>query len=166
MKYEDFLRIVCDDYNISEGKAVEFAYMLPKHILKKMPSNTSLIFLSNDRQLASFITLFKTDVMCIYVSLTPNKGLHDVNKNQKRVFKENSAADFGSFGSVQYKTMNPSHETMNSSHETMKPSLESMKPLQLRKSKTIKSGEIFSRKRELIMKLRKLSVIKRFDFSI
>ncbi|KAG2282659.1 hypothetical protein Bca52824_053879 [Brassica carinata] len=159
MKYEDFLRIVCDDYNISEVKAVEFAYMLPKRISEQIPSNTPPIFLSNDRQPASFITLFKTDVMCIYLSLTANKGLHDVNRNQKRVVRENSAADFGSFGSVQYDTMKPSHETM-------KPSLETMKPLQLRKSKTIKSGEIFSANRALIMKLRKLSVIERFDFSI
>ncbi|CAN7000699.1 unnamed protein product, partial [Brassica oleracea var. botrytis] len=32
-----------------------------------------------------------------------------------------------------------------------------MKPSQLRKSETIKSGDIFSGKKELIMKLRKLS---------
>ena len=58
--------MVCEDYNISEVKAVEFAYMLPKRILEQMPSNTPPIFFSNDRQLASFITLFKTDIMCIY----------------------------------------------------------------------------------------------------
>ena len=89
--------MVCEDYNISEVKAVEFAYMLPKRILEQMPSNTPPIFLSNDRQLASFITLFKKDIMCIYVSLTANKGRHDVNKNQERVVRENDAADFGSF---------------------------------------------------------------------
>ena len=65
-KYEDFLRMVCEDYKISEMEAVEFAYMLPKRILEQMPSNTPPIFFSNDRQLASFITLFKTDIMCIY----------------------------------------------------------------------------------------------------
>ena len=93
MKYEIFLRVVFEDYNISEMKAVEFAYMLPKHILEQI---SSPIFLSNDRQLASFITLFKTDVMCIYVSLSANKNRHDVNINQKCVVKENDAADFDS----------------------------------------------------------------------
>ena len=68
------------------------------------------------------------------------------------------------FGNVQYETMKPSHDTMKPSQETMKPSLETMRPSQLRKSETIKSGDIFSGKKELIMKLRKLSVIERFDF--
>ena len=63
---------------------------------------------------------------------------------------------------VQYETMKPSHETM----KTMKPSHETMKPSQLRKSGTIKTGDISSGKKELIMKLHKLSVIERFDFSI
>ena len=166
IKYEDFLRMVCEDYNISEMNAVEFSYMLPKRIMEHMASNAFPMSLSNDRQLASFITLLKTDVMCIYVSLTANKGRRDVNRNQKPAVGENAAADFGSFGNVQYETMKPSQETMKPSQETMKPSLETMKPSQLRKSETIKSGDIFSCKKELIMKLRKLSVIDRFDFNI
>ena len=104
--------------------------------------------------------------MCIYVSLTANKSRHDVNINQKHVVRENVGADFGSFGNVQYEPMNPSQKTMKPSHEAMKPSLETMKPSQLRKSEAIKSGEIFSEKREELIKLRKLSVIERFDFSI
>ncbi|KAL0886314.1 hypothetical protein Bca101_010297 [Brassica carinata] len=122
--------------------AVEFAYMLPKRIMEQMGSNTPSMSLSNDRQLASFITLLKTNVMCIYVSLTANKGRHD------------------------HETMKPSQESMKPSQETMKPSLDTMKPSQLRKSETIKSGDIFSGKKELIMKLHKLSVIERFDFII
>ena len=174
-KYEDFLRMVCEDYKISEMEAAEFAYMLPKRKLEQMPSNIPPIFFSNDIQLASFITLFKTKIMCIYVSLTANKGRHDVNKNQERVVRENAAADFGSFGNIQYETMKPSQETMNQQpqdsmnqqpQEPMKPSLETMKSSQLRKSETIKSGDIFSGKKELLMKLRKLSVIERFDFII
>ena len=55
---------------------------------------------------------------------------------------------------------------MKSSHDTMKPSLDTMRPSQLRKSDTIKSGDIFSGKKEQIMKLCKLSVIERFDFII
>ncbi|WZZ08178.1 hypothetical protein YC2023_094099 [Brassica napus] len=138
--YEDFLRMVCEDYKISEMEAVEFAYMLPTCILEQMPSNTPPIFFSNNIQLASFITLFKTNII-----------------------------------NVQYETMKPSQEIMNQQphdsmnqqpHEPMKPSLETMKPSQLRKSETINSGDIFSGKKELIMKLRKLSVIKRFDFII
>ncbi|KAF2551774.1 hypothetical protein F2Q68_00036226 [Brassica cretica] len=97
-----------------------------------MPSNTPPIFLSNDRQLASFITLFKKDIICIYVSLTANKGRHDVNINQEYVVRENDAADFGSFGNVQYETMKPSHETMKPSLETMRPSqCGRVKPLRL-----------------------------------
>ena len=82
-KYEDFLRMVCEDYKISEMEEVEFAYMLPKCKLEQMPSITPPIFFSNNRQLASFITLFKTEIMCIYVSLTANKCHHDVNINQE-----------------------------------------------------------------------------------
>ncbi|KAF2611792.1 hypothetical protein F2Q70_00013211 [Brassica cretica] len=108
------------NYNISEMKAVEFAYMLAKRILEQIPSP---IFLSNDRQLKS-----------------------------KAFVRENDAADFDSLGNVQYETMKPSHETM--------------KPSQLWKSGTIKTGDLSSGKKELIMKLRKLSVIEMFDFSI
>ncbi|KAF2541910.1 hypothetical protein F2Q68_00031760 [Brassica cretica] len=135
--------MVCEDYKISEMEAAEFAYMLPKRKLEQMPSNTPPIFFSNDIQLASFITLFKTKIMCIYVSLTANKGRHDVNRNQESVVRENAAADFGSFGNVQYEKMKPSQETMNQQpqdsmnqkpQEPMKPSLETMKPSQLRKS--------------------------------
>ncbi|KAF8056096.1 LOW QUALITY PROTEIN: hypothetical protein N665_1277s0006 [Sinapis alba] len=94
IKYEDFLHMVCEDYSrISEMKAAEFAYMLPKRILEQMPSNTPPMFLSNDIQLANFVTLSNTYVMCIYVSLTANKGHHDVNRNQKRVVRENAIAD-------------------------------------------------------------------------
>ncbi|KAH0943008.1 hypothetical protein HID58_002645, partial [Brassica napus] len=158
-EYDDFLCMVCENYKISEMEAVEFAYMLPKRIFQQMPRNTPPIFLRNDIQLASFITLFKTDIMCIYVSLTANKCHHD-SETIKSGIRENVAADFGSFGNVPYETMKPSHETMNQQpHETMKPS-------QLWKSETIKSGDIFSGKKKLIMKLRKLSVIKRFDFII
>ncbi|KAF8100706.1 hypothetical protein N665_0218s0044 [Sinapis alba] len=90
--------MVCEDYNtISEIKVVEFAYMLPKRILEQMPSNTPLMFLSNDIQLANFVIFSNTYVMCIYVSLTENKGRHDVNRNQKRVVKWNVAADFEMF---------------------------------------------------------------------
>ncbi|KAF2595389.1 hypothetical protein F2Q70_00042300 [Brassica cretica] len=70
IKYEDFLRMVCEDYKISEMEAVYLAYMLPKR-------------------------------------------RHDVNRNQECVVRENAAADFGSFGNVQYETMKPSQETMN-----------------------------------------------------
>jgi len=153
IKYEDFLRMVCEDYNmISETKAVELAYMLPKRILEQMASKTPSMFLSNDRNLENFITLSKTDVLCVYVSFLANKGHQDLNRNQKRVVRQNAFADFGSFGNVQYKTQ--------------KPSLETMKPSQLRKTETIKYGDIFSGKNGLIMKLRKLSVLERFDFSI
>ncbi|KAG5378192.1 hypothetical protein IGI04_026034 [Brassica rapa subsp. trilocularis] len=153
IKYEDFLRMVCEDYNmISETKAVELAYMLPKRILEQMASKTPSMFLSNDRNLENFITLSKTDVLCVYVSFLANKGRQDLNRNQKRVVRQNAFADFGSFGNVQYKTL--------------KPSLETMKPSQLRKTETIKYGDIFSGKNGLIMKLRKLSVLERFDFSI
>ncbi|WZY72721.1 hypothetical protein YC2023_004961 [Brassica napus] len=82
-EYDDFLCMVCENYKISEMEAVEFAYMLPKRIFQQMPRNTPPIFLRNDIQLASFITLFKTDIMCIYVSLTANKCHHDVNINQE-----------------------------------------------------------------------------------
>lgn len=164
IRYEDFVRMVCGDYNISEMNAVEFSYMLPKRMTEQMASNAFLISLSSDRQLASFITLLKMDVMCIYVSLTANKGHRDVNRNQKPAVGENAAADFGSFGNVHYEK--PSQETMKPSQETVKPSLETMKPSQLRKSETIKSGDVFSGKKELIMKLRKISVIDRFDFII
>ncbi|KAF8111461.1 hypothetical protein N665_0075s0007 [Sinapis alba] len=79
-KYDNFLSMVFEDYNmISEMKAVKIAYMFPKYILKQMPRNTFLIFLSNDRQLANFIKLSKTDVIYIYVSLSENHGYHDVN---------------------------------------------------------------------------------------
>ena len=44
-KYEDFLRMVCEDYKISEMEAAEFAYMLPKRKLEQMPSNTPPISL-------------------------------------------------------------------------------------------------------------------------
>ncbi|KAJ4902162.1 Uncharacterized protein Rs2_16113 [Raphanus sativus] len=138
--------------------------MLPKRMTEQMASNTFPISLSSDRQLASFITLLKTGVMCIYVSLTANKGRRDVNRNQKPAVGENAATNFGSFGNVHYEK--PSHETMKPSQETVKPSLETMKPSQLRKSETIKSGDVFSGKKELIMKLRKISVIDRFDFII
>lgn len=164
IRYEDFVRMVCGDYNISEMNAVEFSYMLPKRMTEQMASNAFPISLSSDRQLASFITLLKTDFMCIYVSLTANKGHRDVNRNQKPAVGENAAADFGSFGNVHYEK--PSQETMKPSQETVKPSLETMKPSQLRKSETIKSGDVFSGKKELIMKLRKISVIDRFDFII
>ncbi|KAF2537383.1 hypothetical protein F2Q68_00018838 [Brassica cretica] len=140
MEYEDFLRMVCEDYNISEVKAVEFAYMLPKCILKKMPNNTPPILLN---------TTYNMQALSHCSRQTENVG-----------------ADFGSFGNVQYETMNPSQKTMKPSHEAMKPSLETMKPSQLRKSEAIKSGEIFSEKREELIKLRKLSMIERFDFSI
>ncbi|KAF8105300.1 hypothetical protein N665_0159s0005 [Sinapis alba] len=114
IKYEDFLCMVCEDYNmINEMKAAELAYMLPKRILENMTSNTPLMFLSNDRQLANIITLLKTDSMFVYVSLTANKGHPDVNRNQKRVVRENASADFSSFRNVQYETMKPSHEIMN-----------------------------------------------------
>ncbi|KAL0846611.1 hypothetical protein Bca101_019857 [Brassica carinata] len=166
IKYEDFLRMVCEDYNISEMNDVEFSYVLPKRMLEEMATNAFPMSLSDDRQLESFITLFKPDAMCIYVSLTANKARRDVYRNQKPAIGENAAADFGSFGNVQYETMKPSQETMKPSHETMKPSLETMKPSQLRKSETIKSGDIFSCKKELIMKLHKLSVIDKFDFNI
>ncbi|KAL0803144.1 hypothetical protein Bca101_058320 [Brassica carinata] len=159
IKYEDFLCMVCEDYNISEMNAVEFSYMLPKRIMEEMASNAFPISLDNDRQLASYITLLKTDVMCVYVSLTATKGRRDVNRNQKPHVGENAAADFGSSGNVQYETMKPSQENM-------KPSLETMKPSQLQKSETIKSGDIFSGNQELIMKLHKISVIDRFDFII
>ena len=139
IKYEDFLRMVCEDYNmISETKAVELAYMLPKRILEQMASKTPSMFLSNDRNLENFITLSKTDVLCVYVSFLANKGRQDLNRNQKRVVRQNAFADFGSFGNVQYKTL--------------KPSLETMKPSQLRKTETIKYGDIFSGKNGLIMK--------------
>lgn len=159
IKYEDLLRRVCEDYNISELKAVELAYMLPKRILENMPSNIPPMSLGSDRQLADFITLYKTDSMYLHVSLTTNKGPVDENRNQKRDVRENTAADFGSFGNVEYETMKTSQETMKPSHATMKPS-------QLRKSFNIKSGDIFKEKVELIMKLRKLSVIENFDFVI
>ncbi|KAF8114115.1 hypothetical protein N665_0041s0004 [Sinapis alba] len=108
-KYEDFLHMVCEDYSrISEMKAVEFAYMLPKRILEQMPSNTPPMFLSNDIQFANFVTLSNTYVMCIYVSLTTNKGHHDMNRNKKRVVRENATADFGSVENVQCETMKPS----------------------------------------------------------
>ena len=100
VNYEDFLRMVCEDYKISEMEAVKLSYMLPKRILEQIPRNTPPIFLNNDRPLASFITLLKTDIMCINVSLTANKGRHDLNINQERVVRENVAADFGSFGNV------------------------------------------------------------------
>ena len=91
-----------------------------------------------------------------------------MNRNQERVVRENAAADFGSFGNVQYETMKPSQETMNKQplDSMNQQPQETMKPSQLRKSETIKSGDIFSGKKELIMKLRKLSVIERFDFII
>ncbi|KAF8087928.1 hypothetical protein N665_0560s0006 [Sinapis alba] len=138
IKYEDFLRKVCEDYNmINEIKAVKLAYMLPKHILENMPSNTLSMSFSNDIQLANFITLFKTYSMFVYVSLNANKGHPDGNRNQKRVVRENAFADFSSFGNVQYESMKPSQETTKPSHEIMKPSFETMKPSQLRKSETI-----------------------------
>ncbi|KAH0917430.1 hypothetical protein HID58_025090 [Brassica napus] len=118
---------------ISETKAVELAYMLPKCILEQMASKTPSMFLSNDRNLENFITLSKTDVLCVYVSFLANKGRQDLNRNQKRVVRQNAFADFGSFGNVQYKTL--------------KPSLETMKPSQLQKTETIKYGDIFSDKR-------------------
>lgn len=46
--------------------------------------------------------------MCIYVLLTANNGRHDVNKNQKRVVRENTATNFGNFENIQYETMKPS----------------------------------------------------------
>lgn len=103
--------------------------------------------------------------MCIYVSLNTNVRL-DVNRNQERVVRENASADFSNFGNVQYETMKRSHETTKPSLDTMKPSLETMKPSQLQKSETIKFGDIFNGKIELIMKLRKLSLIEKIDFSI
>ncbi|KAF8087321.1 hypothetical protein N665_0589s0002, partial [Sinapis alba] len=106
IKYEDFLRMVCENYNmINEMKTVELTYMLPKCILENMPSKNPPMCLSNDRQLANFITLFKTDSMVVYVSLTAKKGRPDGNRNQKRVVRENDYADFSSFGNVQYETM-------------------------------------------------------------
>ncbi|KAH0917445.1 hypothetical protein HID58_025105 [Brassica napus] len=106
---------------ISETKAVELAYMLPKRILEQMASKTPSMFMSRQ----------------------------DLNRNQKRVVRQNAFADFGSFGNVQYKTL--------------KPSLETMKPSQLRKTETIKYGDIFSGKNGLIMKLRMLSVLESTD---
>lgn len=126
--------------------------MLPKRILEHMPRNTHSMILSNDRQLAIFITLFKTYAMCLYVSFTANKGRLNVNRNQQRVIRENASMDFSSFGNVQY--------------ETVKPSLETMKQSQMRKNEINKSGDIFSGKKELIMKLSDLSVIEKFNFSI
>ncbi|KAF8114377.1 hypothetical protein N665_0038s0001 [Sinapis alba] len=71
IKYEDFLCMVCEDYNmINELKAVALAYMLPKRILENMPSNTPLMSLNS---------------MFVYVLLTANKSRPDGNRNQKCV---------------------------------------------------------------------------------
>lgn len=97
--------MICEDYDITkEMKAVEICYILPKYILKQMPRNKLLMFLSNNIQLENFIKVSKTNSMHICVSLRENHSGYDVSGNQKCVVKENNIANFNSFENVQYKT--------------------------------------------------------------
>lgn len=81
-------------------KVVKIAYMFPKRILKKMHSNTPLMFLSNNRQLSYFISFSNTNVICICASLNANHGRHNASGNQKHVVRENVPVDFDSFGNI------------------------------------------------------------------
>lgn len=155
IKYEDFLRMICEDYNMVEKmNDVELAYMLPKHILEKMARDTPPVFLSSDRQLTNFITLSRREVIRICVSQRKNHdALAAVECDDDRTFHvpPKERVNKGN-GSVDFVAVME----------------EAINPLQMVRSATatVKVGAIFRDKAELTGHLRKVALTQRFDFNI